>query len=747
MSSENLKIGARIAAGFGAILLILLAIAWLGMSRMTLLDQNQNLVRDRWKNTQQAEKSLDDSSTNMMLATRILIARDRSEIERLAREQDAHRQSITDAIHDLEKDIHSEEGQELLGVVKRTREEYVQAFIENRELAAKGDRNGAIESANRRLLPARVANLRAWNDFIRLESAQMEQAIAESSAAYASGISLLLKMAVFALFTAWLTAYLLMRSITVPLGVMAAHLEEHRKLLGVLRESQQRLRLHIEQTPLVAIEWNLNYEVTEWNPAAEKVFGYTRAEALGRHVSFIVSEALRPHVEQIFRELFTHSGGTRSTNENITREGTTVLCEWYNTPLVDQGGQVVGIASLASDITEHARLEEQYRQAQKMEAVGQLAGGIAHDFNNLLNVILGYCDIALAKMHSIDPLRGKIEHIRTSGQRAAALTRQLLAFSRKQVLDSRIVNLNDLLRAMEHLLRHVITENIEMQLQAPPNALCVKVDPAQMEQVILNLVINARDAMPEGGKLTLALSRVRLDDRFALVQFPSLRGEFILLAISDTGMGMDAATKARIFEPFFTTKGPEKGTGLGLATVYGIVKQSGGYVTVDSEPGQGSSFQVYLPCAPLGEGVPDPAPSPGKIAGERKCEEAILIVEDDAALRELLSEFLAEQGYSVLIAGTGAAAMAIAKSHKQPIHLLVTDVILPGMSGPALAQQLLALRPALLTLFVSGYPQDEIAQDGNLSPGIEFLQKPYKLSDLAERIRLILDRGRDAAQA
>ncbi len=526
---------------------------------------------------------------------------------------------------------------------------------------------------------------------------------------------------------------------------MVRQMQENRRNLEALRESQQKLSLHIEQTPLAAIEWNLNYEVVEWNPAAEKVFGYTRAEALGQHANFIVPAVVRPHTEGVLRQLKARSGGTRSTNENTTKDGRTILCEWYNTPLVDKVGKVIGVASLASDISEYRQLEEQLRQSQRMEAVGQLAGGVAHDFNNLLNVILGYCDLVIDGMPSADPQRTRVEHIRSSGQRAAALTRQLLAFSRKQVLEPRIVNLNDILHAMSHLLPRLITENIELQTKSTAGLHLTKVDPSQMEQVILNLVINARDAMPDGGTLTLSTFNVIQDAISAQTQYPSEPGDYVELCVSDTGTGMDAATQARIFEPFFTTKEPGKGTGLGLSTVYGIVKQSGGYVTVESEPGKGATFCIFLPRAKETEQSPElPAAESGKLK-ETRATETILLVEDDETLQELTTEFLASKGYQVLSAGNGAEALSLAASHKSPIHMVLTDVIMPGMSGPALVDKLAAMRPAVKALFVSGYTRDAIVQDGNLSPGLEFLQKPYRLADLAQKIRGILDGGNSAA--
>lgn len=516
---------------------------------------------------------------------------------------------------------------------------------------------------------------------------------------------------------------------------------ENKKTLDALRESQQRVSLHMMQTPLAAIEWNLNYEVVEWNPAAEKMFGYTRDEALGRHASFIVAEDVRQHTEEVLKNLVAGTGGARSTNENVTKEGKTILCEWYNTSLVDKDGRVVGIASLANDVTDYRKLEEQVRQSQRMEAVGRLAGGIAHDFNNLLGVILGYTDILQDAMPGNDPQRIRTEKIKNAGQRAASLVRQLLAFSRKQVLEPRVVNLNEMLQDMEHMLRRLITENIELQIHADPALKPVKVDPAQMEQVILNLVINARDAMPNGGKLTLETCNVTRDAQSALNQFASAAGEYVMLAVTDTGSGMDKATQARIFEPFFTTKERGKGTGLGLSSVYGIVKQSAGYITVHSEAGRGTSFTVYLPRAD--EAVPAPAApaSQQRKKKEVKCTETILVVEDDEALRGLTSDFLRSKGYTVLAASNGAEAISLVERPETVIDLLLSDVVMPGMSGPGLARKLAEMRPQLKVLCVSGYMQDSIVQDGELGPGMELLQKPYRLSELASRIRSILDRS------
>ena len=520
-------------------------------------------------------------------------------------------------------------------------------------------------------------------------------------------------------------------------AVLREHMQENQRTLEALRESQQRLSLYIMQTPMAAIEWGHDLQVIEWNLAAEKVFGYTRAEALGRNLSFIVADGTREHLNKVASDLFARRGGTRSINENITKEGKVILCEWYSTPLVDSSGQVVGLASLANDITEHRSLEQQFRQAQKMEAVGQLAGGIAHDFNNFLSAILGYSEIVLDAMAPDDPQCKRLEHIQKAGRRAAALVRQLLAFSRKQVLALRVMNLNVILQDMDQLLCHLIGENIQLQRHADPSLGQVKVDPGQIEQVIMNLAVNARDAMPQGGQLTLEAANVTLDEEYCRGHVAGAPGEYVVLTISDTGTGMDKATQEHIFEPFYTTKGPGKGTGLGLSTAYGIVKQSGGCIWVYSEPGKGTTFKIYLPRV-------DEKPQPLLIATppceETRGTETILVVEDDEQLRAMACEYLTSQGYTVLAASNGAEAISIVKRHRGPIELVITDVVMPGMSGPQLVQKLAALRPQIKPLYVSGYAQDAIVHHGELDPGIEFVAKPFKPSDLARKVRSMLNK-------
>jgi len=503
-----------------------------------------------------------------------------------------------------------------------------------------------------------------------------------------------------------------------------------------IRQSQQKLRIHLDHTPLAVVEWDLKFRVTEWNPSAERIFGYSRQEAIGQHGSFIVPPQARQHVDRTWRELAEQRGGSRSTNDNVTRNGRTISCEWYNTPLVDDSGRVLGVASLVQDVTERVALEEKLRQSQKMEAVGRLAGGVAHDFNNLLTVILGYSQILSDSVPSGSLLANSTAQIKSAAEKAAGITRQLLAFSRKQVLTPRVINLNDVLLDLDSLLRRLIGEDIEVLTVPEKNLGAVKADPGQIEQVIMNLALNARDAMPNGGKLTLETANAILDESYAREHQPVEPGPYVMLAVSDTGQGMSEETQARIFEPFYTTKEVGKGTGLGLSMVYGIVKQSRGNIWVYSEPGRGTTFKIYLPR------VDEPASATAK---ERTPEralrgtETILLVEDDTQLRELSSSVLSHCGYKVLIAANPEQGLAICKENSRDIQLLVTDVIMPQMNGRQLAEEILKVCPKVRVLYISGYTNNAIVHYGVLDPGLWFLPKPYTLSALVAKVREVLD--------
>ncbi len=394
----------------------------------------------------------------------------------------------------------------------------------------------------------------------------------------------------------------------------------------------------------------------------------------------------------------------------------------------------------AEDVTERRALEQQLRQSQKMEAVGRLAGGIAHDFNNLLMVISGYCEFLLERIGSDPALRGPAQEIANAAERATALTRQLLAFSRKQMLAPKVLDLNAVVTENLKMLTRMIGEDIDLVMIPGGDLGAVKADPGQIEQVIMNLAVNARDAMPDGGKLTIETGNVMLDENYARFHAPVKPGEYVMLAISDTGMGMDAETQSHIFEPFFTTKGL-KGTGLGLSTVYGIVKQSEGYVWVYSEPGKGTTFKIYLPrMSATGEAIVVQPPVAAAEAGPG--HETVLLVEDEANLRRLARQSLENQGYAVLEAADGAAAIQLSNAHPGPIHLLLTDVIMPGMNGRELAQRICSLRPETKVLYMSGYTENAIGHNGTLDAGVSLLQKPFTLPALKAKVREVLDTPR-----
>ncbi|MBI2221263.1 MAG: PAS domain S-box protein [Acidobacteria bacterium] len=764
--------------------------------------------------------------------------------------------------------------------------------------------------------------------------------------------------------------------------------------------SNRRLSLHIEKTPLAVIEWNSNFEVVRWNPAAERIFGYTQAEALGRHaMDLVVPESARGHVDRVWRDLIANRGGATSTNENTTKDGRRVVCEWHNTPLVTDDGRVVGVASFVQDVTQQKRteealrqseeryrvlvdttadhiysydrdgrftgvnealraslgraadqvigrtdlelgfsgpaadrwqqlkrrvlatgevqdveigspmpdgqvhtyqavlrpvrdaagqiigirgmsrditerkrlaeererlnaqvaereellnaivnsipegiallrgpdfrfelvnsvlqnidpetvmlgrpfaeahpelaslvlpvleetvagekprgfvdvpfdvpaadpsgprqrrfvsfsyapirfpsgqpsgvlvtatdttervlLEEQFRQAQKMEAIGRLAGGIAHDFNNLLTAILGYCELVVDELGEDHPARVDVEQIRDAGNSAATLTRQLLAFSRKQILQPALHDMNEIVAANRRLLQRVLGEDIAITEHLGAKQPTVRVDRGQIEQVLMNLTVNARDAMPRGGSLTIETANVMLDESYAQMHVAVTPGPYVMLAVSDTGHGMTPEVKARLFEPFFTTKEPGRGTGLGLATVYGIVKQSGGNIWTYSESGHGTTFKVYLPQVQESPEAAVPAPA-ALVAGGH---EIILLVEDDERLRELARKALVRDGYSVLAAPDPATALELSERHESPIALLLTDVVLPQMSGRILAERLLALRPHMRVLYMSGYTDNAIVHHGVLDRATAFLQKPFTPAALTRKVREVL---------
>ncbi|HWP34099.1 MAG TPA: PAS domain-containing protein, partial [Thermodesulfobacteriota bacterium] len=520
-------------------------------------------------------------------------------------------------------------------------------------------------------------------------------------------------------------------------GVMI-DITEQRRAEAALREREEHLRLVVRATDDAVWVWDLRTDEVTWNEALERLFGYPPAEVLPRVEWWYerIHPDDRERVLSGIHDLLEQGGDSWAAEHRFRRADggyATVIDRGY--VVRDQDGRPLRMIGAMVDITRRVQLEEQLRQSQKMEAIGRLAGGIAHDFNNILTAITGYSELLLGRLEEGDPLRRHALEIHRAAERAASLTRQLLAFSRRQVLRPTVVDLNAVVSNMDGMLRRLIGEDIELRTLPAADLGWVRADTGQLEQAILNLAVNARDAMPQGGKLTIETANVELDEAYAQRHAPVVPGRYVLLAVSDTGCGMDPETRARIFEPFFTTKERGKGTGLGLATVYGIVKQSGGYIWVYSEPGHGSTFKIYLPRveaapAPL---PPPPArpPAPGR--------ETVLLVEDEDAVRTLARQVLEQHGYRVLEAAGAADALALVEWHRGSIDLLLTDVVMPGMSGRELAERFAAARGAVKVLYMSGYTDSAIVHHGILDPGTAFLQKPFSPAALAGKVRDVLD--------
>jgi two-component system, cell cycle sensor histidine kinase and response regulator CckA len=512
-------------------------------------------------------------------------------------------------------------------------------------------------------------------------------------------------------------------------------------------EALARLAAIVESSEDAIFTTGLHGTILTWNAGAQRLFGYRASEAIGCHVGILVPPARVAETGQISRQV--HAGHAVRDLETVRRrkDGTELVVSLSVAPLRDSDGRLTGASAIARDVTELSKvederrqLEDQLRQAQKMEAVGRLAGGVAHDFNNYLTAILGYSEILAHELGPQHPARDRVEQIHKAGERAAALTRQLLVLSRRQNLEPEVLDLAEVVRGLLAMIGRLIGEDIRLTLVAAPGLGRVEADRGQLEQVVLNLAVNARDAMPEGGSLTFELGDVELDRAQARARVGLRPGPHVVMKVSDTGIGMDAKTRERIFEPFFTTKERGKGTGLGLSTVHGIVHQSSGAIAVASEPGRGTTFEIHLPraasaaAAAAVPGATPEAPRPEPVRGI----ETILVVEDEASVRDLVTETLKAHGYTVLAAADAAEAERVASSHRGPIHLLLTDVVMPGRSGRALAQDLLRLRPALRVLFMSGHEEQPVPPAGPPTTSTAFLAKPFLPQELARKVREVL---------
>ena len=528
---------------------------------------------------------------------------------------------------------------------------------------------------------------------------------------------------------------------------------QRRRAEEALRRSEERSQLLLENISDIVMVVDAQLTMQYVSPSVTRVLGYQPDDLMGRRCSDVTHADDIHIIEQFVQPAATPPlGMTGGTNGHHAPPGEGPASAPHELRMRDRAGEwrllevtaanlgegrdVQGLVLTGRDVTERRRLEGQLRQAQKMESIGRLAGGVAHDFNNLLTAIVGFSEMLLDHVSTSSPARHDVDAIQKAAAHGASLTRQLLAFSRRQVMEPTIVDVNELVRGIEPILRRLLGEDVEMTVIADPTVQAIRVDRGQLEQVLMNLAVNARDAMPEGGRLTIETRQIFIDPEEVQRRTYARIGHHVQLAVSDTGIGMDAATRARIFEPFFTTKELGKGTGLGLSTVYGIVKQSGGHIEVYSETGMGSSFQVFLPCveAPVAA-LPATAPSHAHPKGS----ETVLLVEDDPDVRELLGRTLERHGYHLLSAATGTEALECVRNQDQPIDLLITDAVLPGIPGPALAREAAMLRPGIPVLFVSGYTDDATLRLGMLNTNEAFLQKPFGSSLLLQKVRQMLD--------
>jgi len=530
------------------------------------------------------------------------------------------------------------------------------------------------------------------------------------------------------------------------LASQAAAAIENAKLHAALQKELKQRRLHekesqkytaiIRTSSDAIISKNLDSIVTSWNKAAEAVFGYSAGEMIGKSITMLIPSHLQDEEGVILGRI--RNGETIKHYETVRqrKDGKIIPISLTVSPILDAHGTIVGASKIARDITDIRNTEEQLRQSQKMEAIGRLAGGIAHDFNNLLTSINGFTALAQSQLGEESEVGDYLEEVRKAGERAAALTQQLLAYSRKQILSPKLTNLNDVVSETDKMLRRLIGEDVAIRASLQPDLGTVRVDPTQVQQIIMNLAINARDAMPGGGTLSLETANVYMEAGFGSPHFEAAPGPYVMLCVRDTGTGMSPEVKARIFEPFFTTKPVGQGTGLGLSSVYGIVKQSEGSITFRSEPGAGTTFKVYFPLVKFTEGEGESGTAPRK--GRLSSKGTVILAEDEGAVRKFLATILRNEGYRVLEASDGSQALETGR-RAEKADLLLTDVVMPGMNGGKLAEQLKSVHPGIRTLFISGYAKDIISAGALEAGDTAFIQKPFRSEDILEKVSQLME--------
>ena len=511
-----------------------------------------------------------------------------------------------------------------------------------------------------------------------------------------------------------------------------ANEELHRRSNEQLGEYRSRLASIIDSSEDAILSKDLNGFITSWNKGAEHIYGYKPEEVVGKHISLLTPSDRPDEISEILEKIARGESTEHYESVRVTKDGRQLSVSISVSPLRNAAGEIVGASAIARDITAQKRTEGQLRQAQKMEAVGRLAGGVAHDFNNILGIINACNEFLRDRIDPASESSVYVENIKTAIERGRSLTKQMMAFSRTSAVQPRVLDLNERLREISRLLRPLLGDDIEILIVARSPSAVVEVDPGQLDQVVVNLAVNARDAMPRGGKFILETDVVDFDDSFANQQQSMAAGKYVRLAVSDTGSGMDNSTISRIFEPFFTTKEAGRGTGLGLATVYGIVKQSAGHILVYSEPGHGTTFKIYLPSAE--HKIGHAAKLEAETLSPKRQGATILLVEDDEIMRSLTRKLLEESGFTVVEADDGKSALEWVESHPEPIDLLLTDVVMRRMSGPELVKRLNASRPSLKVVYMSGYTGELMANREVLKAGVTLLEKPFSRTALLNTI-------------
>ena len=656
-----------------------------------------------------AEEALEYSNRNIELTIEILI-HGPDEVRPLLLERAENSARISRLVQNIKDQIESDKEKELLDaadVHSSSVHNYAQSLQHMIDRQTRAESGRAMANV---MLPLLLDNA-SWRAFVHFLRAQGESAEPEKQVNRA----------------------------LVPVSEFVRGNQELKSALAErkrIAEKLSQLASIIECSNDAIVTHTLDGKIVSWNIGAENIYGYSPSEVLGEPRNILLPCGQSDELPTIVETLMRGESAQPYETVHVRKDGQRIDVSMMISPVKDVSENIVGAVAVTRDITDRKALEAQLRQSQKMESIGRLSGGIAHDFNNLLSVIIGYSGVIEERLDDDNESFKGIQEIKKAGQRAAGLTRQLLAFSRQQVLEPRVLNLNSVVADIGKMLLRLIGEDIELSTRLQPELGRAKADQGQIEQVIVNLVVNARDAMPSGGKLVIETRNVEINENDSAQHLPPIPGGYIELTVTDTGVGMDKVTQSHIFEPFFTTKEKDKGTGLGLSVVYGVVKQSGGHIWVDSEPGRGTSFRI---CLPRVEEALEKGNRPTPLGKPCKGSETLLLVEDEESLRELTRSLLVQSGYSVLVASEGDKALEIAREHRGSIHLLLTDVVLPGISGNVLAEKVSKQYPEVKVLFMSGYPANAVSAQGILEEGTFLLHKPFEPQALRNKVREVLD--------